>query len=132
LIERGVVAIAVGIAGLALDRLILSDHAARAMMPIGTLLGSLLPHFSMIVASGVGGGYGVYGRVLARYYCRYIPVNRTIVVQNMDAASGLEATNYVCNKAPRDGSVILATYNSLLTRLLFNDNSVLYDVLKMN
>jgi tripartite-type tricarboxylate transporter receptor subunit TctC len=87
---------------------------------------------TMIVASGVGGGYDVYGRVLARYYGRHIPGNPAVIVQNMDAASGLEATNYVANKAPRDGSVILATFNSLLTQPLFDNKSVLYDVLKMN
>jgi tripartite-type tricarboxylate transporter receptor subunit TctC len=86
---------------------------------------------AMIVASGAGGGYDVYGRVLASYYGRHIPGNPPIVVQNMDLASGLEATNYVANKAARDGSVILATFNSLLTQPMFDNNNVRYDVLKM-
>mgnify|MGYP003349836820 CR=1 FL=1 len=79
---------------------------------------------TLIIASGVGGGYDVYARSLARFYGRHVPGNPSIVVQNMDGASGLEATNYVANKVPRDGSVILATYNSLLLQPLLDNSQV--------
>jgi tripartite-type tricarboxylate transporter receptor subunit TctC len=89
---------------------------------------------TLIVASGVGGGYDVYARSFARFYGRHVPGNPTIVVQNMDGASGLEATNYIANKAPRDGSVILATYNSLLIQPLLDNNQVqvLFDIPTMS
>lgn len=86
----------------------------------------------LIIASGVGGGYDVYARTLARHFGRHVPGNPTIVVQNMDGASGLEATNYITVKAPRDGTEILATYNSLLIAPLFDNNQVLYDVPSLN
>lgn len=87
---------------------------------------------TLIVAAGVGGGYDVYARSFARFYGMHIPGNPGIVVQNMDGASGLEATNYVANKAPRDGTVILATYNSLLITPLFDNKQVLFEIPAMN
>jgi tripartite-type tricarboxylate transporter receptor subunit TctC len=41
---------------------------------------------SMIVPSGVGGGYDLYGRFLARFIGRHIPGNPAVVVKNMPAA----------------------------------------------
>jgi tripartite-type tricarboxylate transporter receptor subunit TctC len=86
----------------------------------------------LIIAAGVGGGYDVYARSLARHFGRHLPGNPAIVVQNMDGASGVEATNYMAVKAPKDGSEILATYNSLLVTPLFDKNQILFDVPSMN
>src|SRR5262245_43541926 len=82
---------------------------------------------TIIVGSDVAGGYDVYGRVLASHYVRHIPGDPSIVVQNMELASRLEATNYIANKAARDRSAILATFNSLLTQPMFDNNNVRYD-----
>ena len=40
----------------------------------------------IVVGSGVGGGYDVYSRALARHWGRHIPGNPAIVVQNMPGA----------------------------------------------
>jgi tripartite-type tricarboxylate transporter receptor subunit TctC len=86
---------------------------------------------TLIIASGVGGGYDAYGRTLSRHIGRHIPGNPAVVVQNMDGASGMEATNFIANKAQRDGATILATYNSLLIQPLFNNDKVMFDVLTL-
>ena len=82
---------------------------------------------TLIIAGGVGGGYDAYGRTLARHYARHIPGNPTIVVQNMETAGGIQATNHIANRAARDGSVILATYNSLMIQPLFDNTNILFD-----
>lgn len=82
---------------------------------------------TMIVGSGVGGGYDAYARTLARHYGRHVPGNPSIVVQNMETAGGIQATNHIANRAPRDGSIILATYNSLMIQPLFNTNQIQFD-----
>ena len=87
---------------------------------------------TLIIASGVGGGYDAYGRTLARHFGRHLPGNPIVIVQNMDGASGLEATNHIANRAERDGSVFLATYNSLLIQPLFDNNNILFDALTLN
>jgi tripartite-type tricarboxylate transporter receptor subunit TctC len=85
----------------------------------------------MVIGSGAGGGYDVYARFLARHLARHIPGNPTIVSQNMPAASGLAATNWAYSAAaPRDGSVILATYNALLDDPLYGSPVARFDPLK--
>ncbi len=86
---------------------------------------------TLIVASGVGGGYDAYARTFARHFDRHVPGQPAVVVQNMDGASGMIATNHLANRAARDGSVILATYNSLLIQPLFDNNNVQFDVQTM-
>ena len=85
----------------------------------------------MVIGSGAGGGYDVYARFLARHLPRQIPGNPTIVTQNMPAASGLAATNWAYSEAaPRDGSVILATYNALLDDPLYGSAVARFDPLR--
>jgi len=85
----------------------------------------------MVIGSGAGGGYDVYARFLARHISRHIPGNPVIVSQNMPAASGLAATNWAYSPAaPRDGSVILATYNALLDDPLYGSPVARFDPLK--
>jgi tripartite-type tricarboxylate transporter receptor subunit TctC len=69
---------------------------------------------SMIIGSGIGGGYDLWGRLVARHIGRHLPGNPTIVPQNMPG-SGLIAANYIYNVAPKDGTAIgLITGGSVL------------------
>jgi tripartite-type tricarboxylate transporter receptor subunit TctC len=81
----------------------------------------------MVIASGVGGGYDAYARTLARHLDRHIPGNPSIINQNMPAASGMAATNWGYNIAPKDGSVIVSTYHVLLLEPLLGNAAVQYD-----
>jgi tripartite-type tricarboxylate transporter receptor subunit TctC len=62
----------------------------------------------IIVGYGVGGGYDLYARVLARRLGAYLPGNPTIIVQNMPGAGSLRAANFVHSVAPKDGATIAA------------------------
>jgi len=82
----------------------------------------------MIIPSGAGGGYDAYARVLAAHIADHLPGKPTIVNQNMPGASGMIAVNWsASDNAPRDGSVLIATYNSLLLEPLFNNPQAKYD-----
>lgn len=97
---------------------------AAAQAPEATYKGKQL---RMIIPSGAGGGYDTYARVLAHHLERHIPGNPNIVSQNMPGASGMLATNWAASIAPKDGSVIVATYNALLLEPLFGNPAVKYD-----
>jgi tripartite-type tricarboxylate transporter receptor subunit TctC len=84
----------------------------------------------MVIASGAGGGYDAYARILALHLSRHIPGNPSIIDQNMPSAAGMQATNWAYSAAPKDGSVILATYNSLLAEPLYANPAARYDPLK--
>src|SRR5258706_1889427 len=81
----------------------------------------------MVIGSGAGGGYDVYARFLARHLGRHIPGNPAIVSQNMPAASRLAATNWAYTVAPKDGTVIVATYNALLDDPLYGSPVARFD-----
>jgi tripartite-type tricarboxylate transporter receptor subunit TctC len=84
----------------------------------------------MVIGSGAGGGYDAYARVLSRHMAAHIPGKPNIVDQNMPGASGMAATNWGFKVAPKDGTVIVATYNALLLEPLFGNKAADYDVLQ--
>ena len=61
---------------------------------------------TLIVGYGPGGGYDVFGRLLARVFGKYIPGRPNVIVQNMAGAGSLRAANYLYNVAPKDGLTI--------------------------
>jgi tripartite-type tricarboxylate transporter receptor subunit TctC len=61
---------------------------------------------TIIVSFEAGGGYDIYGRLVARSLPAHLPGRPTVIVQNMPGAGGLVGTNYLYAVAPRDGSVI--------------------------
>jgi tripartite-type tricarboxylate transporter receptor subunit TctC len=82
----------------------------------------------MIIPSGAGGGYDAYARVLAQHLDKHLPGKPTIITQNMPGASGMIATNWAASDAaPKDGSVIVATYNALIIEPLFDTKTAKYD-----
>jgi tripartite-type tricarboxylate transporter receptor subunit TctC len=81
----------------------------------------------MVIAAGAGGGYDAYARTLALHLPRHIAGNPVIIDQNMPGAAGMQATNWAYAVAPKDGSVVLATYNSLLAEPLYGNPAARYD-----
>jgi tripartite-type tricarboxylate transporter receptor subunit TctC len=61
---------------------------------------------TLIVGSGAGTAYDMYARLLGNYIGKYIPGSPGVVVQNMPAAGGLVAANYVYGVAKPDGLTI--------------------------
>ena len=61
---------------------------------------------SLVVGNAAGGGYDVYARHVARHIVRFLPGEPTFIVQNMPGAGGFQATNFLYNVAPKDGSVM--------------------------
>ena len=82
---------------------------------------------TIYVASGPGGGFDAYARVLAAHLGRHVPGNPSIVAKNMPGATGLVAMNYLYNSAPRDGSAILAAFNTALLSPLYGDKNAKFD-----
>lgn len=82
---------------------------------------------SMLVASGVGGGYDVYARALGRHMPRHIPGSPVFVARNMPTAGGLTAANMLYNTSERDGSVIAALTNGVPMDPLFGVKEAKFD-----
>ena len=61
---------------------------------------------TMIIASGAGGGFDLWGRMVARHLGRHLPGRPNVVPQNMPGAGGFLAANNIYNVAPKDGSAM--------------------------
>jgi tripartite-type tricarboxylate transporter receptor subunit TctC len=65
---------------------------------------------TFIVGSGAGTAYDIYARLLGNHIGKYIPGNPSVIMQNMPAAGGIVAANYVYAVAKPDG-LTLASIN---------------------
>jgi tripartite-type tricarboxylate transporter receptor subunit TctC len=61
---------------------------------------------NLYIGFPAGGGYDIYGRLVARHLGRHIPGNPKIVPQNMVGAGGIRAANFLYSAAPKDGTAI--------------------------
>src|SRR3977135_2663566 len=85
------------------------------------------PGMTINVGSGFGGGFDAYARLMALHYGRHMPGNPSIVVKNVPGATGLVAMNSLYNAAPRDGSTILASFNTVVLSPLYGDANARFD-----
>jgi tripartite-type tricarboxylate transporter receptor subunit TctC len=60
----------------------------------------------LLIGAPPGGGYDIYGRVVARHIGRHIPGNPNIVPKNMPGAGSARAAGFIAKIAPKDGTVI--------------------------
>lgn len=86
----------------------------------------------IIVGTGSGGGYDGAARLTARYLGKYIPGNPTFVVENMPGASGIKATNYLYDTAPKDGTVLATINNSIPVYQAISQPGVRYKAEELN
>lgn len=87
---------------------------------------------TLYIGTGPGGGYDTYGRLVARHIGRMLPGNPTVVVQNMPGASSLVLTNFLYNKAPRDGTAIGVINQAMPMEQLLQVKGIAYDANRFN
>ncbi len=65
---------------------------------------------SIIMGTGPGASYDLYGRTIAEHLTRHIPGNPQIIVEYMPGAGGVIAANNIFNTAPQDGTKLLLSH----------------------
>lgn len=65
---------------------------------------------SIVMGTGPGGSYDLYGRLIANHYGKHIPGNPALIVEHMPGAGGATAANFMFGPGPQDGSKILLTH----------------------
>ena len=60
----------------------------------------------MLIGYGPGGGYDLYGRLVAEFLPKYLPGHPTILPENMPGAGSFAAAKYMAAAAPKDGTVL--------------------------
>lgn len=87
---------------------------------------------TIYVGYGPGGGFDLYGRLVARHIGRYIPGEPTVVTQNMPGAGSLRAANFVFNAAPKDGTVFGMVTSSVALEEAMGNAAVKYKAAEFN
>ena len=86
----------------------------------------------LIVGVGVGSGYDINARLLARHMAAHIPGQPTMVVQNQPGAGSLAMTNALYHTGPFDGTVMGASFNGMPTTPLLQPTGVRFDPVRIN
>jgi tripartite-type tricarboxylate transporter receptor subunit TctC len=84
----------------------------------------------MLIGYGPGGGYDIYGRLVAEFLPRHLPGKPTIIAQNMPGAGSFAAASYIHDVAPKDGTVFGSLAQTLALDSMTNTNAKI-DVGKM-
>ena len=74
---------------------------------------------SLVIATGAGGGYDLYGRLTAQHLGRFLPGQPAVVPRNMPGGGSIVAANWLYNSAPRDGGAIAILQNGTAFAPLF-------------
>jgi tripartite-type tricarboxylate transporter receptor subunit TctC len=86
----------------------------------------------LVVGVGVGSGYDINARLLARYLPKYIPGSPSVIVQNQPGAGSLTMTNQLYAAGPFDGTAIGASFNGLPTTPLLQPGGARFEAVKLN
>jgi len=84
----------------------------------------------IVVGSGVGSGYDITARTLARHLGAHIPGNPTVIVQNMPGAGSLTSVRYLNLTAPKDGTAMTIFNPGLVTQSIVQPDKVNLDFRK--
>ena len=74
---------------------------------------------TIVIGASAGGGYDVYGRMIARYLPKHLEGNPTVVASNMVGAGSNAAAAYIANSVAKDGTYIGALYMGAIVEPLF-------------
>ena len=85
---------------------------------------------SMVMGTGPGGSFDLYGRTIAPHLSRHIPGNPTIIMEHMPGAGGVIAGNHIYGTAPQDGSKMLLSHAITLAEKL-EPTGVRFETAKM-
>src|ERR1041385_968909 len=86
----------------------------------------------LVVGVGVGSGYDINARLVARYLPKYIPGNPSVIVQNQPGAGSLSMTNQLYAAGPFDGTAIGASFNGLPTTPLLGPAGARFEPTRLN
>ncbi len=86
----------------------------------------------LYISGGVGGGYDLYARTVARHIGKHIPGNPTILPKNMEGGGGMRLANWLYNVDARDGTVIGPVTRAMAFEPLLGNTSAQYVATKFN
>lgn len=107
----------------------LSDFSRHSTWCLGLIAGfwpltkALAATLTLVIGTGAGGSFDMYGRVFGPYLANALPDKPNLIIQNMPGAGGLRALTWIANTAPKDGSAIGLVTSGNLFLPIYNKNT---------
>ncbi len=83
---------------------------------------------TVLVPIGPGGTYDLYGRLGAEIMQKHLPGNPQAITQLMTGGGGAVSTNYIANRAPKDGTSLISLHGSMPQNQVLGATGVTYDL----
>lgn len=120
-----------------IGRLALAAGAIGTMASTAALAGPVADFYqgktlTLLLSTGVGGSNDLNARLLMEHMTKYIPGKPSFVARNMPGAGHVRASNYLYNRAPRDGTIIGAFVRFYVLHQALGGKGVKYDARKFN
>ncbi len=97
-----------------------SSTATRAQSVADFYRGKTL---RLLIGYGPGGGYDLYGRLVAEFLPKFLPGNPSIIPQNMPGGGSFVAAKYMSDAAPKDGTVFGSLAQTLAMDSVVNNTA---------
>lgn len=75
-------------------------------------------NLTILMGTGTGGSYDLYGRVIGEFLGKHVPGNPNIIIEHMPGAGGVIAGNHLYGPGPQDGTKILLSHAIILAEML--------------
>jgi tripartite-type tricarboxylate transporter receptor subunit TctC len=102
---------------------------ALAQAPAGVFAGKTV---NLMIGFGAGGGYDIWGRLVAGHIGQHLPGNPTVVAQNMPGGGSYRAASYIYNQAPKDGSTFAIIARDAALGPLTGQAGAMFDATKFS
>jgi tripartite-type tricarboxylate transporter receptor subunit TctC len=79
---------------------------------------------AILMGTGPGGSFDLYGRTIAAHLGKHIPGNPQIIVEHMPGAGGAVAGNHIYGPAPQDGTKILLAHAIPITEKMMGGKNI--------
>jgi tripartite-type tricarboxylate transporter receptor subunit TctC len=87
---------------------------------------------AVYVGGPAGGGYDLYGRMLARHFGRHLPGTPRVIISNVPGGGGVICENLMYNVAAKDGTALGIIRQSVAEDQAMEVERLRYDALKFN
>ncbi|MPZ58159.1 MAG: hypothetical protein GEU91_17025 [Rhizobiales bacterium] len=79
---------------------------------------------AILMGTGPGGSFDLYGRTIAAHLGKHIPGNPNIIVEHMPGAGGAIAGSHIYGPAPQDGTKILLAHAIPITEKMLGGKTI--------
>lgn len=106
--------------------LVIGSAAAAQADAVSDFYGN--KQIAFTVGFEAGETYDIYARLAAAHLARHIPGTPTIIVRNMPGVGGIKSASYMANQAPKDGTAIGMSTQSLALEQALKNPAINFDV----